>query len=271
MTIDEKRAAIDANRKRYEDLKAAGQGQTPRALPPLSLAGAAPIADASVLNRETIPGGWYWYATIRHGEALRITNVEGTSAVALGAWNANDVSERINHADTVKVQWTASLRKGRIILSDMGRVMFAISEDSCGAHDAIAGVSNAATNASKYGGDHRNTRENFVLAAVKLGLSTRDIASSLTFFAPVAVDANGRFTWDATKRKPGDFVELRAEMNLLIALSNCPHPLDPEPVYAPGPVSVIRFMPSRPSVDVCRTGSAEAIRAYENTDALFLA
>ncbi len=271
MTIDEKRAAIDANRKRYEDLKAAGQSQTPRALPPLSPAVGAPVADASVLRRETIPGGWYWYTMIQRGEVLRITNIDGTSAVALTAWNANDVSERINHADTVKIQWTACLRKGRIILSDMGRVMFALTEDSCGAHDSIAGISNAATNASKYAGDHRNTRDNFVLAAAKLGLCRRDIASSITFFAPVAVDASGRFTWDATKRRPGDFVELRSEMNLLVVLSNCPHPLDPELNYAPGPADVIRFKLVRASVDVCRTGSAEAIRAYENTDALFLA
>jgi uncharacterized protein len=271
MTIQNKRAAIEANRRRYEALKAAGQGQTPRALPPLSLPGAVPVEDAAVLHRETIPGGWYWHTTIRRGEALRITNVEGTSAISLAAWNAHDVSERINHADTVKVQWTTSLRRGRIILSDMGRVMFAITEDSCGAHDAIIGVSNAGTNASKYAGDHRNTHENFVLAAGKLGLPCRDIASSITFFAPVVVGANGQFIWDATKRKPGDFVELRAEMDLLVALSNCPHPLDPEPSYAPGPASVIRFKPPREGVDACRTGGAEAVRAYENTDALFLA
>lgn len=270
MTTEEKRAAIEANRKRYEDLKSAGQGQAPRALPPLTVPGAAQIADAAVLHRETIPGGWYWHTTMRRGEALRITNVEGTSAVSLIAWNAHDVSERINHADTVKVQWNASLRKGRIILSDMGRVLFAIIEDSCGAHDAIVGVSNAGANASKYGGDHRNTRENFILAAGKLGLSRRDIASSITFFAPIGVDASGRFTWDGTKRKPGDFVDLRAEMDLLIALSNCPHPHDPEPSYTPGPAEVIRFKPPSAGVDFCRAGSAEAIRAYENTDALFL-
>ncbi len=271
MIIDEKRVAIETNRKRYEDLKSAGQGQAPRALPSLTVPGAVPISDATVLHRESIPGGWYWHTTMCRGEALRITNIEGTSAVSLIAWNAHDVSERINHADTVKVQWNASLRKGRIILSDMGRVLFTIIEDSCGAHDAIVGVSNAISNSSKYGADHRNTRENFTLAAGKLGLLGRDIASSITFFAPIGLDKSGRFIWDGSKRKPGDFIDLRAEMNLLIALSNCPHPLDPEPSYAPGSVEVIRFKPPSAGVDFCRAGSAEAIRAYENTDALYLA
>ena len=94
----------------------------------------------------------------------------------------------------------------------------------------------------------------------------------MTFFAPISVQDDGSFAWNGAKRCAGDFVDLRAELSLVVALSNCPHPLDPDPTYAPGPVEVIRFRaePPRPD-DPCRTGSAEAKRAFEFTDRIFLA
>ena len=90
--------------------------------------------------------------------------------------------------------------------------------------------STAASNARKYGaaGAHRNSHDNFVLAAGKHGLSVRDVGPCISFFAPVVTDDAGRLSWRGAARKPGDYVDLRAEMNLIVALSNCPHPLDPE-------------------------------------------
>jgi uncharacterized protein len=263
---DEQKAEIAVNRANYEKLKAAGQGAAPRALPGLTGKDAAPIPEDAVIARETVPGGWYVYGRLHRGETLRLFSAEGRSAASVIAWNADDTSERINHADTVKVQWTANLRKGRVILSDMGKVVFSIVEDTSGAHDALVGGSTAASNARKYGGDYRNTRENFALAAGKLGLVRADIPQPVTFFAPVDVDAQGRFLWNQQKRASNDFVDLRAEMNLLYAISNCPHPLDPTPDYAPGPLELTRFRIELAADDFCRSGSAESIRAFENTD-----
>ena len=84
-------------------------------------------------------------------------------------WNADDTSERFNPADTVKVQWTARIGQGKLLLSDMGRVLASITADSCGLHDCIAGGSTPESNARKYGeaSSHRNTRDNFLLAAGK--------------------------------------------------------------------------------------------------------
>jgi uncharacterized protein len=262
----EQLAEIEANRQRYEQLKMAGQASAPRALPGPTARDGAPIADSTVFARETIPGGWYWTTRLKRGEAIRIVNGSGTSCVSLLAWNSGDPSERLNHADTIKVQWSATLRKGRVILSDMGRAMFSIVEDTSFLHDTLAGGSTAATNAARYGElPTRNTRDNFVLAAGKLGLDRRDVMPCVSFFAPVSLDAAGRFAWNANGRSAGDFVDLRAEMELLVALSNCPHPLDPAPVYDPQPVEVIGYAadPAR-SDDLCRTASAEAVRAFEN-------
>jgi urea carboxylase-associated protein 2 len=257
---------IDANRMRYEQLKVAGQAHAPRALPEPTARDGAPIADNAIFARETIPGGWYWTTQLKSGETIRIVNRSGTSCVSLQGWNSLDSSERLNHADTIKVQWAATLRKGRVILSDMGRVMFSIVEDTSFMHDTLTGGSTAATNAARYGQvPTRNTRDNFVLAAGKLGLDRRDVGPCISFFAPVNVDAAGRFAWNANGQNAGDFVDLRAEMDMLIALSNCPHPLDPVLVYDPQPVDVIGYAAGPvASDDLCRTASAEAVRAFEN-------
>lgn len=267
MLSEEQKAEIAINRAHYEKLKAAGQGIAPRALPALTARDGAPMAEAAVIARETIPGGWYWYGRISRGETLRLINATGGSAATVVAWNASDVSERINHADTVKVQWSVALRKGRVILSDMGKVVFSITEDTLGAHDALVGGSTAASNARRYGGDHRNTRDNLVLAAGKLGLSRADLPLPIAFFAPVETDADGTFVWNEARRASGDFVDLRAEMDLLVAISACPHPLDPRPEWAPGAIELVRHRAPVAADDLCRTASAENIRAFDNTDA----
>ena len=268
----EQEAEVAAYRKRYEELKAAGQGHAPRALPrPTPRDGAAIVASA-IIHREIIPGGWYWTARLNCGEALRLITTGGASSIGLLAWSAADTSERLNHADTIKVQWAASLRKGRVILSDMGRVLFSIVEDTTGgAHDALAGGSTTATNEARYHTTTlRNTRDNFILAAGKIGLDRRDVHPCISFFAPVNVDAEGRFQWDPSRRQTGDFIDLRAEMDVLVALSNCPHPLDPSPTYAPGDAEIVRYRTGRVGDDdLCRTASAEAARAFEN-NAFFL-
>lgn len=259
----ETQALIEANKRRYEELKAASHA--PAALPPPTPRGSV-LLPAGDLAREVIPGGWYWTTTLKAGEALRIALMDGPSSVAFIAWNAADTSERLNYADTVKIQWTAALGKGRVLFSDMGRVMVSLIEDTTGAHDALAGGSTRASNRARYGNAVlRNTRDNFILAAGKLGLDRRDIPPAITFFAPVRTAAEGKLVWGEDTRQAGDFVDLRAEMDLIIALSNCPHPLDPAPTYAPKPVEAIRFPapPAGPD-DLCRTATAEAARGFDN-------
>ncbi|WP_050423504.1 urea amidolyase associated protein UAAP1 [Bradyrhizobium tropiciagri] len=268
---EEQKAEIAAHTRRYNELKAAGQEHAPRALPAPTARDGAPVATDAIIHREVIPAGWYWTTRLIRGEALRIVNTSGTSTVSLLAWNAADPSERLNHADTIKVQWAARLQKGRVLLSDMGRALLGITEDTSAAHDAVVGGSTAATNLAKYGdGNFRNTRDNFVLAAAKLGLDRRDVHPCVSFFAPVAIDADGKFVWSEARREKGDFVELRAEMDLLIALSNCPHPLDSAAAYPQASVEIVRYRAEAPAADdLCRTATAEAVRAYEN-NALYL-
>lgn len=263
---EDTRLFIEENRRRYEALKAAGQQHAPRALPGPTLRGSAAIMPGAVIHAETIPGGWYWSTALKAGEALHIHLAHGPAAVSMIAWSAADRSERLNYADTVKVQWTAALGKGRVLFSDMGRVMFSLIEDTTGLHDALVGGSTPASNRARYGEKVlRNTRDNFILEALKLGYDKRDIPPAITFFAPVRTDADGAFHWIDGGRQTGDFVDLRAEMDLVVALSNCPHPMDPAPDCAPPAVEAIRFRAPAPTADdLCRTATIEAVRGFEN-------
>jgi urea carboxylase-associated protein 2 len=264
-----KQEIAEANRRRYEELRAAGQGATPKGLPEPTALDGAPIAADAVISREAVPPGWYATVRLRRGEALRIVDDEGTSSVSLIGWRAEDMSERINCADTVKVQWSAAISKGRVILSDMGRVLLSVVEDTSGAHDLLVGGSTPASTAAADGAASRNTRDNFLAAAAKIGLGLRDIPPCATFFAPVSVDTKGCFVWNGGRKRAGDFVDLRAEMNLVLAVSNCPHPLDPAPA-ANAAITIIRHRaPPAAEDDPCRTGSPEAARAFTFTDRLF--
>jgi len=261
----EKAALIAERRRRYEELKTAGDTAAPRVLPPPTARDGAPLDPATIRHTETIPGGWYWTKVVRRGEGLRLTNTAGNPGVSLFAWNLADTSERYNSADTVKVQWTADIRKGRVLLSDMGRVLFSLVEDTCCAHDTIIGGSTPASNLAKYGdASLRNTRENLWLAAAKHGLGVRDIAPVITFFAPLAF-VDHKPVWRDGIVKAGDFVDLRAELDLIVAVSNCPHPLAPDTTFAPAPIEATVFQLPEPAADdLCRTATAEARRGFEN-------
>lgn len=248
-------------RRRYLALKR--QAQEYRASGPAAL-DAQPnpreLAPEQIVHAETIPAGWYWTRLLKRGETLRLIDVSGTPGLSAMFWNADDPSERYNAGDTVKIQWNANPTKGRVLFSDMGRVLMSITDDSCGAHDTLLGGGSLGP---------RNTQDNFLLAAAKHGLGRRDVPPCITFFAAVATDEAGGFRWRASKVRPGVHVDLRAEMNVLAALSNCPHPLAP-PELPAGPVqAVVWRSPPATAADLCRNASEEAVRGFQNTDALF--
>jgi len=263
-------ATPEQHRQRYLQLRAAAQARAEAAAPrALDTGPAATLPETDIRHRESIPAGWYYTVRLRRGEALRLCNPSGTASVSAMLWNAAEPSERFNAGDTVKLQWSARLGRGKLLYSDMGRVLAAITEDTTGGrHDALTGGSTPASNLRRYGdASLRNTRDNFRLAAAKLGLSVRDIAPCITFFAGVRTDAEGRFVWHGAGTS-GEFVDLRAELDLIVALSNCPHPLDPRPDYGNAPVEVTVFRAPPPTADdLCRTSCEEAERGYDNNAA----
>ncbi|MEO8244258.1 MAG: DUF1989 domain-containing protein [bacterium] len=247
---------IAADRARYEEHQRRGLNFAPKAMPGPSPRPAPAPDPARSLGTDVVPFGWYTTLRLAAGEVLRL-QVDGLgSSVSLACWSAADSSERMNLPDTIKLQWTTELRKGRLVFSDMGRVMLSICEDSSGAHDVLTGGTPSA-------GTQRNARDNMVLAAAKLGLDRRDLPALLTFFAPVRVDAEGRLFWRGVLLSGDDWVDLRAEMDLLVALSNTRHPLD---VSGDTPALIATRLAARPvgADDLCRTATAEAVRGFEN-------
>ena len=245
-------------RRRHDELLAGARARAGLQAPP-----PAPLDESTIVSRETIPGGWYHALRLRRGMALRLVNTGGNRGVSAMLWNARDPSERFSAADTMKVQWTARIRGGRVLLSDMGRVLASIAGDTGGWHDALLGGSTPETNARHGLPPLRNTRENFVRAAGKHGLDARDIPACITFFAGVQTDAAGRFQWRDDVVHAGDLVDLVAAMDLLVAISNCSHPLSATP---PLPIEAITWQPGPGADEVARQAGPEAARAFENTE-----
>ena len=164
---------------------------------------------------EVVAGGGYAGRQLARGARLRLTDLRGDACVSLLAFNAERPVERLNVADTLKVQWNGYLGAGRLVLSDMGRVLFSIVQDTAGTHDAFCGASNQGSNAGKYGdgfnyGAHPNARDRFSLGVAKFGLGRKDIHPCINFFKGVRVMPGGETAPELGPFAPGRHVLLRA-------------------------------------------------------------
>ncbi|MBC8131993.1 MAG: urea carboxylase-associated family protein [Deltaproteobacteria bacterium] len=228
---------------------------------------------------ETLRGGQGWSQRLARGQVLRIADTTGRACVSALFYNARDPIERYNMADTLKAQYTAFLTTGRVLYSDMGRVLVSIIGDTCGWHDTISGCGDAAGVATQFGAGsyqerrndfYRNARDNFVVELAKRGLGKRDIVANVNFFVRVSADEKGQIGWTAGNSQAGAYVDLRAEMDTLVVLSNTPHPLDPSEDYDPPAVdlSIRNAAPvERPGPrDRCRLSRPENARGFAMTD-----
>jgi len=229
------------------------------------------VPAADVLWDEGVAGGGYTSAALPRGARLRLTDLEGDACAGLLLHRRDATAERLNVADTVKVQWQAYPSTGHLLLSDMGRVLAAIVDDTSGRHDAFCGTSNRRLNEARYGdgapdGPCPNGRDHFGVALAKHGLGRRDIAPNLNLFKGVRVAPDGTLRLDGELR-PGAHVELRFELSLLVTLVNVPHPLDTRSDYCVTPLRVTawRGSPAAPA-DPARTATPESERAYLNTE-----
>lgn len=256
-TYEERKARYDAL---YKQSKARRRSFTE------AIGNPSKIPTDLILREESLIGGWGWSGHVSRGQSLRLTLTAVAQGVSFLAFNAHENSERLNVGDTVKIQWSAALHKGKLLYSDMGRVLASMTDDTYGRHDALTGGSTPLSNYEKYQqAGLRSTRDNFILLAAKHGLSKIDIPPCVTFFAPVAVDNSGALQWQGPEAKAGDYIDLRAEQDLLVFLSNCPHPLSPG-AYAPSSVHLTLWNAPVAADDFCRNASEEAIRGFENTD-----
>jgi urea carboxylase-associated protein 2 len=233
----------------------------------------------TVLLTETLPGGAHASLIVKRGQSLRITDLRGGANASVMLVNATEKSERLNLPDTLKCQHTAKLTAGHCLYSDMGRVLAAIVADTCGWHDALGGVSNAAEVQEHYGagryqelrnGFYRNGADNLLVELGKWGMGLPDLLMTLNLFSRVDVNGDGALNFVAGNSTAGDYVELYAPMNTLVVLTAIQHPLDPHPVYAPKPLKLELASADREVAEICRTSCEENIRGFINTDRFFL-
>ena len=245
----------------------------PAGLPP---APPASIPSDRLIREETLPGGAAWSATLKRGQTLRLTALEAGANVSLIAFNRQDLVDRYNMADTLKGQHTAKLTTGYLLVSDMGRAMFSITGDTLGWHDPLGGHDTAAIVQTKWGAKnyqtarndwHRNSHDHFLIELAKYGLNARDLVANVNFFSKVSADDDGRLHFQSDHAKADDFLDLRAEMDLLVILTTCHHPLDHAPAYGPKPVKLQLWRSDPPAADdYCRTYRPENERAFYNSE-----
>jgi uncharacterized protein len=223
---------------------------------------------------KTLHGAGMWSAVISRDKRLRLTDLDGGANVSMLLYNALERTERYNMPDTLKGQHIFHLRAPYCLHSDMGRLLASITDDSVGWHDTVCGHSDADLVLRKYGPNnyqqarndwYRNSRDCFLIELAKWGLGKKDLVPNLNLFSKVVADDEGKLSFVSGNSKPGDSVELRFEMDTLVVLNTCQHPLDPEHQYRHRHVK-LEVLGGEPATadDPCFHIRPENLRAWEN-------
>jgi urea carboxylase-associated protein 2 len=243
-------------------------------LPPRADDLPAGVSPDDVLWEETIAGGGYASRLLARGTRLRLIDLKGDACASLLLFNAAMPTERLNIADTVKVQWDAYPSAGSLLLSDMGRVLASIEQDNAGTHDAFCGASNEASNRRHYGdgrnsGPYPNARDRLLLGAAKHGLGPRDVHPCINLFKGVRIAADGAVEPQLGPFTPSRALILRAEMELIVVIANCPHVLDRRD-WSVTPLRATAWRgPITSEDDPVRSATPERLRAFLNTEDLY--
>ncbi len=217
-----------------------------------------------------------WSKIISRGKVLRLTDLEGGANVGMLLYNALERHERYNMPDTLKGQQVFYLTKGNCLHSDMGRLLSSVIADTCGWHDTVCGASNAKLVEYKYGecsyqnaknDFHRNGHDCFMIELAKWGLGEKDLVPNLNLFSKVVSGEDGELSYVEGNSEAGSYIDLRMEMDCLVVLNLCQHPLSSAPHYTEKPVLVeVYEAGASGDDDHCRLSHPENARAFENTE-----
>jgi len=194
----------------------------------------------------TVPAREPYSAILQAGQVMRIVDLESQQAVDALFYNAHDRTERYSAQDTLAAQAAAGgkyyLETGSVLFSNEGRPMLTIIADTCGFHDTNAGACSCESNTVRFGHETKfmhSCRENFLAELGKYGMGKRDLVSNVNFFMNVPIRPNGELTVDDGVSEPGGYVDLQAEMDVLVLVSNCPQVNNPCNGFNPTPIRII--------------------------------
>jgi urea carboxylase-associated protein 1 len=199
-------------------------------------------SETNAIQNHRIAAEAPWSGIVRKGQTIRIIDSEGQQAVDTIFYRADDFAERYSAQDTLRVQGSAYVGVGTKVVSNEGNVMLTVVADSCGRHDTMAGACSCESNTVRFGHETRYLhacRDNFLLEVSKHGMGKRDIVPNINFFMNVPIAPDGRMTIVDGLSKPGDHVELVAEMDVLCVISNCPQINNPCNGFNPTPIQVL--------------------------------
>lgn len=229
---------------------------------------------------EEIPGGGMWSMRVPTARLISIRALSADANVSALFYRADQPLDRLNVPDTLKALHTARITKGHVLMSDMGHALASVVEDSVGWHDPLGGHSSAEDVERIFGrlsyaaaGNefYRNARDVFLVELGKHGLGLSDLVANLNFFSKVVVDQSGQMRWVPGNVRNGSTVTLRSEVDLLIVLANCPHPMHPGGAYPRVPVEIVIEPCAAPGPDdFCRNFRPECGRAMELSERLRL-
>jgi urea carboxylase-associated protein 2 len=222
---------------------------------------------------DTLPAGKHWSMILWRNNRLRLTDLEGGANVGMLFFNPSNLLERYNAPDTLKCQHTFKLTQGHCLYSDMGRIFCSIVADNFGWHESVCGSTTKASTSRKWGERNyqrdrndwlQNGYDSFLIEAAKYGLGRRDLPANVNWFSKVVAD-DGALSLDASAAKQGASVELRFEMDTLVLLHTCAHPLNASAAYPRKPVryEILEGAPASAD-DPCRLSAPENVRGFEN-------
>lgn len=198
--------------------------------------------DGHVLHDEVVPARAPWIHKVRKGQSLRIVDLEGNQAVDFLLYAADDDAERYSAQDTIAAQRNIFLRTGARLLSNEGRVMMTITGTTVDYHDTIGGACSCESNTLRYG-HHTKAQhscvDNFLNANLGEGRGKRDMVSNINFYMNVPVEADGALGIVDGISSAGQRIDLRAEMDVIVVVSNCPQINNPCNGFNPTPVRMI--------------------------------
>ena len=206
------------------------------------------LAVKDAVFREVVAAGEPFMKEIKKGQVLRILDLKGNQAVDTLFYSASDPEQRYDANNTIREQGNIYLSSGTALLSNQGNLMLTIVADTCGRHDTLGGACSAESNTVRYALEKRHMhscRDSFLMALADWdnGLSKRDLSSNINFFMNVPVTPDGGLTFEDVISEAGRYVEMRAEMDIIILISNCPQLNNPCNAYNPTPVEVLVWDP----------------------------
>lgn len=205
------------------------------------------LTEQAILD-EVCAAGEPWMGLVKKGQTFRILDLEGNQAVDTLFYNAADPEERYSAVDTIQRQGRLYLTTGAVLYSSEGRPMLTITADTCGRHDTLGGACAAESNTVRYALEKRpmhSCRDSFMHALAHCDCAThrhmtkRDITANINFFMNVPVTPDGGLTFADGISAPGKYVEMRAEMDVVVLVSNCPQLNNPCNAYNPTPVRML--------------------------------